>query len=252
MPQFILIKNFQQLQNYKNRNPPWIRLYCNILHEYDFVTGERKKFDLLSDHAQLCLVKLWALGSRFAWRIPYPNEPWLRAQIRVKAPIPMDELIKSTLIEIADASATQAACKHDACPDTDGETDPETDLIGDQAVEQAIEEEETDWLSVGFEEFWKLYPRKVAKTKAAKSWRTEVRKRDIPLIMADVERRIESADWRKEGGKFIPHPATYLNQRRWEDQGIELPDAEDDFVPPSGPISLERARELFGDDDEAA
>jgi len=138
--------------------------------------------------------------------------------------------------------------------DSDGDMDgngmdhmPDAEIT-DQAVEQAIEEEETtkepNWLQVGLEELCTLYPRKVSRKKAESSWRTEVRKRDIPAIMQDVERRIESADWRKEGGKFIPHPSTYLNQRRWEDQGIELPDAgpDDDRPEPDWDACAESIR----------
>ena len=35
--------------------------------------------------------------------------------------------------------------------------------------------------------------------------------------MAAIEVAKESADWKKEGGKYIPYPATWLNNRRWED-----------------------------------
>lgn len=27
-----------------------------------------------------------------------------------------------------------------------------------------------------------------------------------------------SADWKKEGGKYIPHPQTWLNGKRWLDE----------------------------------
>lgn len=36
-------------------------------------------------------------------------------------------------------------------------------------------------------------------------------------ILEDIERRKSGEDWSKDGGKYIPNPATYLNQRRWED-----------------------------------
>jgi len=32
-------------------------------------------------------------------------------------------------------------------------------------------------------------------------------------------------DWRKDSGQFIPHPATWLNAKGWEDSTvIELPE----------------------------
>ena len=40
---------------------------------------------------------------------------------------------------------------------------------------------------------------------------------ELPDILRDIESRVSSDDWKKEGGKYVPNPATYLNQRRWED-----------------------------------
>lgn len=68
-----------------------------------------------------------------------------------------------------------------------------------------------------FDAFWTAYPRKVAKQQAAKVWKTA--KLDIiaDLIVADVtRRRIDDPQWRDP--QYIPHPTTYLRQRRWEDE----------------------------------
>lgn len=73
-----------------------------------------------------------------------------------------------------------------------------------------------------FAEFWKLYPRKVGKQAALKSWKRI--KPDAELfdkIMAAVTAAKATEQWQREGGRFIPHPATWLNQGRWDD---ELPD----------------------------
>lgn len=69
-----------------------------------------------------------------------------------------------------------------------------------------------------FEGFWKLYPRKVNKQGALKSWHAEGCDRVANLVLADLTRRLADESWTKEGGKFIPHPTTYLNQRRWEEE----------------------------------
>jgi len=41
--------------------------------------------------------------------------------------------------------------------------------------------------------------------------------------MAGLERSKVSEQWQRDGGQFIPHPATWLNGRRWEDQPPEAP-----------------------------
>lgn len=70
-----------------------------------------------------------------------------------------------------------------------------------------------------FASFWKVYPRKTDKAKAQKSW--DKLRPDQPLfeqIMAGLARHCESRDWLKDDGQFIPHPTTWLNGKRWEDE----------------------------------
>ncbi len=76
----------------------------------------------------------------------------------------------------------------------------------------------------GFTEFWSNYPKKASKPDALKAWKQLGPSEAIrSLITADISRRASSADWRKEDGKYIPLPASYLRARRWEDQGVVLP-----------------------------
>ena len=70
----------------------------------------------------------------------------------------------------------------------------------------------------GFDRFWESYPRKTAKQEAIKAF--EKLKPDAMLIetmVKAVERQKQSAQWQEDGGRYIPHPATWINQRRWED-----------------------------------
>lgn len=70
-----------------------------------------------------------------------------------------------------------------------------------------------------FAEFWESYPRKVAKVDAEKAWNKLNASDDlIDQIIQDVNVRKHGEDWMKDNGKFIPYPATYLNQQRWEDE----------------------------------
>ena len=72
--------------------------------------------------------------------------------------------------------------------------------------------------SVGFSRFWDAYPRKTAKPAAARAF-AKVNPDDALLgrILAAVSRQAASDQWRKDGGQFIPHPATWLNGQRWDD-----------------------------------
>ena len=71
----------------------------------------------------------------------------------------------------------------------------------------------------GFREFWAAYPRKVGKWAAWKAWRKlKITAELKATILAAVKAHKESDPWTKDDGKFIPHPGTWLNNRRWEDE----------------------------------
>lgn len=72
---------------------------------------------------------------------------------------------------------------------------------------------------VPFERFWSLYPRKVKKPSALKAWnKQKVTPENFEQIVASLARSVSSIEWKKAGGQYIPHPATWLNDRRWEDE----------------------------------
>jgi len=70
-----------------------------------------------------------------------------------------------------------------------------------------------------FEVFWKNYPKKIGKGSAQKSW-TKLKSptESLQLIIDALEWQKKSDQWVRDNGQYIPHPSTYLNQRRWEDE----------------------------------
>lgn len=78
----------------------------------------------------------------------------------------------------------------------------------------------------GFALFWQEYPRKAAKAAALKAWqKLNPSPELVERIIAHVRDHKRSPDWIKDGGQFVPHPATFINGRRWED----------DIPPDTGP-----------------
>ncbi len=67
-----------------------------------------------------------------------------------------------------------------------------------------------------FDAFWSAYPRKVGKAAARRAFE----KADAPLdvLLSAVERQSRGDQWTRDGGQYIPNPATWLNQGRWEDE----------------------------------
>ena len=75
-----------------------------------------------------------------------------------------------------------------------------------------------------FDRFWEAYPSKVGKDAARKAF--EKRKPDASLLsamVAAIEVQAASEKWTKDGGQFIPNPATWLNQGRWQDEDAAVP-----------------------------
>jgi predicted phage replisome organizer len=77
--------------------------------------------------------------------------------------------------------------------------------------------------------FWKEYPNKVGKDAAWKAWKS--RNGNIPhleYILSALSLQKQSSQWKKDGGQFIPNPATWINQGRWQDE-IKQPIKADPF-----------------------
>ena len=63
-----------------------------------------------------------------------------------------------------------------------------------------------------FDEFWQMYPKKVAKPKAEKSFKA-LSVKDQKAVLESVPSYPFSTE-----KQYIPNPTTFLNQRRWEDE----------------------------------
>ena len=68
------------------------------------------------------------------------------------------------------------------------------------------------------EELYSAYPRKAGKPAALRAIKTALKKVPFDQLKSHVERY---AEWCKSSGQelqFTPHPATWFNQERWNDQ----------------------------------
>jgi len=71
--------------------------------------------------------------------------------------------------------------------------------------------------NVSFDDFWKVYPRKAGKQAARKAWDKAVK--DTPSVIVLAAAAAFRDDPNRED-EFTPHPATWLNQGRWEDDPL--------------------------------
>jgi hypothetical protein len=69
----------------------------------------------------------------------------------------------------------------------------------------------------GFDEFWRVYPRRVGKAAARKAWLKATRVAPPEDIIAGAERAARSWKAAQTPLQYVPHPATWLNAERWTD-----------------------------------
>ncbi|MHB1326884.1 MAG: hypothetical protein ACYC2K_01660 [Gemmatimonadales bacterium] len=195
---YLRIKNWDEFQHYKDRSPPWIKLHRTLLDDYEF--------SRLQDASKAHLMLIWLFASQNDGRIP-EDAKFLQARLGLDKPPDMEALInQGFLIPEQDASTPLADRKQDA-----------SNVI---ALARSREErrEEAEESNARFARFWAVYPKKAAKPKALKAWNRLCPSDGLASeILAAIESHKLSEQWVKDDGKFIPHPATWLNERRWED-----------------------------------
>jgi len=72
-----------------------------------------------------------------------------------------------------------------------------------------------------FNRFWNVYPKKKSKGDAEKAFRAL--NPDEPMVesmISKVKELAKTRDWLKDNGQFIPHPASWINSKGWEDEVI--------------------------------
>lgn len=100
-----------------------------------------------------------------------------------------------------------------------------------QNPEPRIERRGADTTGTLFDLFWAAYPKKKAKDDAKRAW--DKRRPDnllLDAMLIALKAQLESPDWKKENGRYIPYPATWLNDARWTDV-VEIAIVDDDLDP---------------------
>jgi hypothetical protein len=189
-------KNWTVFQHYKDRCPPWVKLHRELLND--------KEFMCLPVASKALAPLLWLLASEsktgeFDGSI---EELVFRLRFTVKE-------VEAGLKPLIDkgfflsASGVLADCLQGARPETETEREER-----ERQKQLALD------VKLGFVEFWKCYPKKIAKPNAEKAWMKIAPDVDLSkrIIHAISEQKLLE---REE--QFIPYPASWLNARRWED-----------------------------------
>jgi hypothetical protein len=84
MGKYLRVRNYEKFQNYRDRRPPWIKLYAELLDNYEFCA--------LPDRSQLHLMKIWLVASRCNNLIPN-DAAWITRKIGAASPVQLPLLV---------------------------------------------------------------------------------------------------------------------------------------------------------------
>jgi len=188
----------------------------------------------LSPRARLLYMGLWGIcDDNYA---TLPNMPgWIKAQIFPYEKIDIEKLLKE-LQEVGKIIIFKFEDKeywflknffkyqHVERPSKAKYPEFKADcqVLGEYSVSTLAEEKRREEKRKGhplFERFWEEYPNKVKKQVALKAFTNLNPDGELfKKMIVSLEAQKQSKQWKEENGKFIPHPTTWLNQRRWEDE----------------------------------
>lgn len=193
--EYFSVKNLEHYQHYKNRGPRWVKLYREILTDYD-----------LRCHpplTRLLHVFLIIIASECDNRVPLDMQ-----YLSERSGFPINQDIVTPLFNSGHLLAYHASTirLHHAST---------------SRVEKRESRAEKKPLTPfpNFDTFWTFYPRKLGKAAALKAW-IKLQPDDALLdtILKAITVAKQSPAWLKDNGQFIPHPASWLNGKRWEDE----------------------------------
>lgn len=103
--------------------------------------------------------------------------------------------------------------------DKDNKTSCSPKPVNEDAVKAPEKKKQSEVIEKRFERFWSVYPKKVGKGDARKSFlKINPSEALLGKMVTAVIAASSSFQWKKDKGQYIPNPATWLNQQRWEDE----------------------------------
>lgn len=225
--EYLQVKNWENFQHYKDRTPPWIKLYNHLLDDFEF--------SCLPDASKAHLLSIWLLASRTGNKIPN-NPKWIGNKINATDDVDIELLIESGFINVIpnknkeiqkpeqDASNMLQKPEQNACLERE---ERESRERGKKEKEQCIED--------AFNKFWISYHKKQGKAQALKAFKAAVKREGIKdfeefseMLITDCKERLSS----KQFGFDNLNGATYINNNRWEDEKASNQESVESYVKP--------------------
>ena len=213
------VKNFDKLQHYKDRSPPWIKLYNGLLDDYEFAA--------IPDASKAHLLAIGLLASRYHNRIPL-DAKWIASRINATEPVDLQLLIKSGFVIPNEGDSKLLAERYQvAIPEREGETEgegeTETNISETKSVSdlsnkpvKSNKKKRTKYPE-RFQAFWTAYPTDpiMSKKAALEQW-SKLCPEDQTHAFNAVPGFISFCR-KPENKTYRPvHAARFLSQRRFD------------------------------------
>lgn len=192
------IKDWGKFQHFKDRRPPWIKLYRDLLDDEEY-------YNLPAQSAKV-LTLLWLLAS---------EDPSKQGLLPSVQKIAFRLRLSEKSIESIVSDLHHWVIQDDIKPSSEQYHSGPSEL--ETKAELKTEERQND-----FEVFWNAYPKKAGKKAAIKAWEKAKDKPNVVDMVQAIEKFKKSPQWMKENGQFIPHPSTWLNEGRWADEVVSV------------------------------
>ena len=186
--QFFKIKNWNEIQHYRDRTPPWIKLYNHLLDDYEFAC--------LQDASKLHLMLIWLLASRNSNRLPF-TDMWITQRIGVLTPVDLNELVDLGFIEVeASESQPLQTVEHDASKMlqtveqvADTEREGEGEREGEQR-ESRVEKHTVDCV-INIFDYWANVMGKTNSTRLTDKRKSKIKQRLKNYTVDDIKKAID-------------------------------------------------------------
>ena len=215
----------------------WFRMYAEFAHD--------PKVQMLSEIDQRRYMMLLCLRcgngdvtlheTEVAFQLRISDEEWSQTKAILLSKNLIDNDNKPTAWDkrqyASDSSAERVAKHRNAKKhECNGDVTLQKRQVEAEAEAEKPISAEKSALIAGFDEFWLSYPKKVGKGAAEKAWGKAKVNGHLSEVLKSIESQKRSDQWTRDGGQYIPNPATWINQRRWEDGEPESQEAKRDWI----------------------
>jgi len=206
---------------------PYVReifdwLILNARHKDGKVSGTiLKRGELLTNYNEITQALAWYQGFH---KLTYSKDQCDKAMrwLRKRQMIESRKTTRGVIITISNYDYYQNPANYESGNDSGNGAAMErqgADTINKNGKNAEKENNEhTHSAGSDFELWWKEYPIKVGKKAALKAWQNAKDKPTVNDMIVQLKKQCNQEQWKKENGRFIPNPAKYINEGRWDDE----------------------------------